>query len=486
MVTAMKSLFYRVLVATLAFSGAALLADRASVAVGEGAVKRLTVSLPQQAVAQQRTVYVNPQSGADSAGAGQSQGSAFRTISYALQQADSGTLIQLAPGQYTGENFPLQLKAGVILKGNESQKGQGVEITGGGDYRSPVFGMQSATVVAAPNSQIIGVTITNPNTRGTGIWVEDTNPAIRESTFINNNREGVFVAGTAAPRIEKNIFRNNTGNGIAVAGQAQGEIKENSLENTGFGLAIGGTATVSVENNQIRGNRSGVVVTQKARPTLRGNTIENNRDYGIVSLGQAQPDLGNNTLASNGRKDRETVAVAQGTAANPKTPYFSCVKGEGSSFATVAFRENNTSPQPLVNWSRVIETSGETFTPEKRCQEVTERLNNMIVAKGISSWADLKFTVGTVSNANVVCLVSGSEACSNNNMLLTLTGENANNPQKALQALLNFGTASAGGGQGPLLESSDDDGGQPSVSLGEVEQKLQPDSALWFVEGGGQ
>ncbi|MBW4495560.1 MAG: DUF1565 domain-containing protein [Oscillatoria princeps RMCB-10] len=474
---------YRILAATLAFSGAALLADRASVAVGEGAVKYQIDILPQQAVAQQGTVYVNPQSGADSAGAGQSQGSAFRTIGYALQQANSGTVIQLAPGQYTSETFPIQLKAGVTLKGNEGQKGQGVEIVGGGDYRSPVFSMQNVTVVAAPNSQIIGVTITNRNTRGTGIWVEDSNPAIRESTFVSNNREGVFVAGSAAPRIEKNIFRNNTGNGIAVAGQAQGEIRENSFENTGFGLAIGGTSTVLVENNQIRGNRSGVVVTQKARPVLRGNTIENNTDYGIVSLGQAQPDMGNNTFASNG-KERETVSVAQGTPANPRAPYFSCLKAEGSSFATVAFRENNTSPQPLVNWSRAIETSGETFTPERRCQEVTERLNNMIVAKGIASWADLKFTVGTVNSAAVVCLVSGSETCSNNNMLLTLTGDNAKNPQKALEAVLSFGSASATSGS-PLLESSDD-GEEASVSLAELEQKLQPDPALWFVGGSGQ
>ena len=478
----MKSAYiYRILAATLAFSGAALLADRASVAVGEGGVKGKIAILPQQAVAQQGTVYVNPQSGADSAGAGQSQGSAFRTISYALQQATSGTVIQLAPGQYTTETFPIQLKAGVILKGNESQKGQGVEIVGGGDYRSPVFSMQSATIVAAPNSQIIGVTITNRNTRGTGIWVEDGNPAIRESTFVSNHREGVFVAGSAAPRIEKNIFRNNTGNGIAVAGQAQGEIRENSFENTGFGLAIGGTSTVLVESNQIRGNRSGVVVTQKARPVLRGNTIENNSDYGIVALGQAQPDVGNNTLASNG-KEPEIVAVAQGTPANPSAPYFSCVKSKGSDFATVAFRENNTSPQPLVNWSKEIGT----LTPEKRCQEVTARLNNMIVAKGITSWADLKFTIGTVNSAPVVCLVSGSESCSNNNMLLTLTGDNAKNPQMALKTVISFGSASAGGGQGPLLESSDDQGGEASVSLAEVEQKLQPDSALWFVEGGSQ
>ncbi|WP_017719016.1 hypothetical protein [Kamptonema formosum] len=40
MVTAMKYAYiYRILAATLAFSGAALLGERASVAVGEGAVK---------------------------------------------------------------------------------------------------------------------------------------------------------------------------------------------------------------------------------------------------------------------------------------------------------------------------------------------------------------------------------------------------------------------------------------------------------------
>ncbi|HBE48855.1 MAG TPA: hypothetical protein DDW76_08680, partial [Cyanobacteria bacterium UBA11369] len=60
-------------------------------------------------------IYVNPQTGNDSAGAG-SETAPYRTISYALQQAQANTIIQLQPGSYTadtGEVFPLTLKSGV-------------------------------------------------------------------------------------------------------------------------------------------------------------------------------------------------------------------------------------------------------------------------------------------------------------------------------------------------------------------------------------
>ncbi|MGC1395168.1 MAG: hypothetical protein WA828_12885, partial [Coleofasciculaceae cyanobacterium] len=44
------------------------------------------------------TFYVNPTTGTDAAGAGTTEATAYRTITYALQQAGAGSVVQLAPG----------------------------------------------------------------------------------------------------------------------------------------------------------------------------------------------------------------------------------------------------------------------------------------------------------------------------------------------------------------------------------------------------
>ena len=129
-------------------------------------------------------------------------------------------MIQLAPGTYseeTGETFPLQIKEGVTLRGDEAGKGQATLITGSGNYTSRTFAKQNITILAENNSTISGVSVTNPASRGTGIWVESTNPKIINSTFTNNLREGVFVTGTGNPTIAGNIFIQNKGNGVSVA-----------------------------------------------------------------------------------------------------------------------------------------------------------------------------------------------------------------------------------------------------------------------------
>jgi parallel beta-helix repeat protein len=297
---------YRVLAATVAFSCVLPLTVQAAPPVEPQRTTAQTVEF-----AQQRILYVNPQQGTDAPNAGKGQLTPFKTITYALQQAEPGTVIQLAPGQYqAGETFPLKLKPGVILKGNEFQQGQGVAIVGGGDYLSRIFARQNITLLAAPDSQVIGVTITNPNTRGTGIWVESTNPTIRNNTFANNKREGVFVTGNADPKIQNNQFINNDANGISVTGTAKGEIRGNTFQKNGFGLAIGGSSTPSVVNNQIRGSRSGVVVTEKARPNLQANFVENNSQNSQIAIAQAQPNVSNNNLHNNLENNSQNGQIA--------------------------------------------------------------------------------------------------------------------------------------------------------------------------------
>ncbi|WP_081980799.1 DUF1565 domain-containing protein [Neosynechococcus sphagnicola] len=276
-------------------------------------------------------LFVNPGSGSDSSSAGRTPGSAFRTISYALQVAQPGTVIQLAAGTYnaqSGETFPLMVSPGVSLRGDAKQS-QTIVITGGGFFVSPSFARQNAAILAQKGSQIIGVTVTNANIRGTGIWVESADPLILNCTFVGSHRDGVFVTGSSNPKILSNTFLKNGGNGVSITRAAQGEIRSNLFQETGFGLAIGGVSAPLVIDNKIRQNRDGVVVTDMARPVLRGNVIEKNARDGVVAITNAQPDLGttsspgNNTIRLNSRNDlynatRSNTLAAVGNTLDPK------------------------------------------------------------------------------------------------------------------------------------------------------------------------
>jgi parallel beta-helix repeat protein len=270
-----------------------------------------TIAQNPEVPANATIVYVNPVLGTDSPSSG-SAGTPFRTITYTLQLAQPNTVIQLAPGSYTrdtGEVFPLTIPEGEILLGDRANRGQTVAIIGGGEYISPTYARQNVTLRPLNNSRVEGVLVTNPNSRGTGLWVESTNPLIRDNTFTNSLRDGVFVTGTGNPVIEGNIFLNNDANGVSIARNAQGTIRANLFQETGFGLAIGDNSSPTVINNRIIQNVDGVVVSNSARPILRNNEITGNERDGLVAITNAQPDLGTganpggNTIQNNGRYD---------------------------------------------------------------------------------------------------------------------------------------------------------------------------------------
>lgn len=263
-------------------------------------------------LAQAQVIYVNPTSGTDDGGASGNQSSPYRTITSALQNATPGTIIQLAPGTYsqqTGEVFPILIKNGVTIQGDDSNNGQNILIFGGGNFVSPTFARQNVTLRTEGNSQIVGVTVSNPNTRGTALWIESSNPTIRNNTFVSSKRDGIFISAEGNPQILNNIFAQNAGNGISVARSGRGEIRSNLFQNTGFGISVNDAASPMVIENKIIENRDGIVVSHSAQPTLRNNLIENNIRDGVVAISQAQPNLGTaedpgqNIIRSNGRYD---------------------------------------------------------------------------------------------------------------------------------------------------------------------------------------
>jgi len=261
--------------------------------VTAGSNPNLTAQVPTTT----KVLYVNPTSGTDTTTAGTTAASPYKTLTFALAQAQPGTVVQLAGGNYSsnsGETFPIIIPEGVTVQGNDSTKGQEIVILGGGLYISRTFAKQNIAILANKNTTISGVTVTNPNQRGTGIWVESSNPLIENSTFTNSVREGVFVTGTGNPQILNNIFVQNQGNGISVAKFASGEIRNNLIQNTGFGLAIGGSSTPLISENRIIQNRDGLYISESSRPILRKNDIENNTQDGIVVTIAALPDIGTN------------------------------------------------------------------------------------------------------------------------------------------------------------------------------------------------
>jgi parallel beta-helix repeat protein len=243
-------------------------------------------------------LFVNSMSGKDDVMAGRDESAPFKTITFALQQARPGMVIQVASGMYTqetGEVFPLVVPKGVTLQGNEFNQGSNVIITGGDFTSSSWWGSQNVTVLAKADSQIVGISVTNPNSRGTGIWIESTNVTVRGCTLSKSAREGVFVAGKASATVEGNLFLENSANGIALTGTSTGMVRNNTFQKTGFGIAVSEKASPQLVNNHVQNNVDGIVVSHSATPQLRGNTVEDNKRDGLVAISNAKPDLGNST-----------------------------------------------------------------------------------------------------------------------------------------------------------------------------------------------
>ena len=298
----------------------------------------------ENSISQVNVLFVNPSIGNDQNTNG-SENAPLKTITQALRIAKDNTVIKLEAGTYsaeTGEEFPLILKQGVSIQGDISTQGKEIIIQGGGEYLSRYYGSKNIGIVATGNSKLAGVTVTNPNPRGYGMWVELNQPVLEQNTFTGSTQDGVAVMGKAAPKIHNNYFYQNGANGITVSGNSQPQIKGNTFQDTGFGINIAQNASPQIISNKISGNRTGVVVQAASRPVLRDNSIFNNKEDGLVVIAQAIPDLGNssnpggNQFNSNGRYDINAEAAKQEVAAYGNTLTDSRIAGIVNVTATAA------------------------------------------------------------------------------------------------------------------------------------------------------
>ncbi|MEH2035029.1 DUF1565 domain-containing protein [Nostoc sp.] len=346
--------------------------------------------LNQKTPSQANVLFVNPGVGDDKAGNG-SESAPVKTITQALRLANANTVIMLSTGTYsaeTGEEFPLILKPGISIQGNPSNQGKDIIIQGGGDYLSRSFAGQNVTIVGANQVLLTGVTVTNPNRRGYGLWIESSNPVVAENTFTGSTQDGISVCGNAAPTISKNYFDRNGANGITIAGNSSPQVKENVFHQTGFGINIAQNAAPILIGNQIQNNRSGIIVQANARPILRNNIIQDNKEDGLVAIAQAMPDLGSasepggNTFQNNARHDINASAAKQVISAAGNNLVSDRITGKVDINGTTAQATQNSQPAPVPsNALREIPPTGEiTFSSPEISETTNGQTSNSISA----------------------------------------------------------------------------------------------------------
>ncbi len=272
-------------------------------------------NIKQQEKVTTNTIYVHPHRGKDTALG--SQAAPLKTITQALRIAQPNTTIALAPGTYseaTGEVFPLIIKTNITLQGTPASKGYNTIIQGSGSFVSPTGAGQNVTIAVVKDTpEITGITVTNPHTRGHGLWIESANPKLTHNTFTRNGNTGVSVNGKSNPVIANNYFYLNLGNGLLVYGTSQPQVTDNEFEKTGFGVSIVQNAAPILHRNSFSGNRIGVILEGNSQAILRSNKITNSEEYGLVAISNSRVDLGTKTepgeniFNRNGKFDIQNV-----------------------------------------------------------------------------------------------------------------------------------------------------------------------------------
>lgn len=137
------------------------------------------------------------------------------------------------------------------------------------------------------------------------------------------------------------------------------------------------------------------------------------------------------------------VAPAPSYAA-PKTT-FECtvqVNGTQKDFVTIA-RRGDRKTAPMITWRD--ESFGAKYTPEKRCQIVSQRLTKAVAISGKLS--NLDMTSGTINSTPVICYITKKgEKCNSENMLFSLKPEEKGQEKKIVAGLLNFSKLGSGTG----------------------------------------
>jgi hypothetical protein len=185
----------------------------------------------------------------------------------------------------------------------------------------------------------------------------------------------------------------------------------------------------------------------------------------IAPLAQAQNPLtiNGNRTPNNGADIQEEPAPSTNTALSTSKLKVNC-----QNLKTVVRKGDRQAV--MLSWS--YGGFGKEYTPAKRCQIVSTRLQKAANSNG-GTFKDMQLASGPLNNQTVICALRARErACSSKNILFTLKPENAKNPNAIIEQIFSFSRD----GSGSIEESASADR-KINTDLGDWEQKAFADNA---------
>ena len=231
----------------------------------------------------------------------------YKTLTAALAEVRSPTLVQLAAGFYgkaSGEQFPIQVPTGVILHGAGRKTEQSTVISGGGPVDH--FGGMVALVLTG-NAQVRGVGIRN--SLGSGILILQGNGLIRDCQINRCSQHGLVILDGTLPQVLATHIQENGGHAILYQGQAKGVVEDCILLRCQTGICLEDQASPLIQKTLVSGHETGIWVKGASRPVLRNNRLIQNRKLGLWLQDTSQVDLGHpqapagNIIRHNGQAD---------------------------------------------------------------------------------------------------------------------------------------------------------------------------------------
>lgn len=138
---------------------------------------------------------------------------------------------------------------------------------------------------------------------------------------------------------------------------------------------------------------------------------------------------------------------AQTESTTSSTEYtFKCISRKAEVFETSTVRRDGTIANPSFIVWKSQEFSAKGYTPKRRCEAVTDKLNAALAEVG-GNPDNLRLTMGLINNLPVLCYVNKNKfGCDNSNVLVTLSRNNRGNSSLIVAGMVKFlvtGTGSA-------------------------------------------
>lgn len=216
-------------------------------------------------------------------------GCPFTRIQTAIDAANTGDTITVAPGTYSET---LRIDKSITLDGAG-------KATISGDGNNPTISVSNAETVT-----IQGFTITSrplSNSGNSGVCITDSSQVTLERNTIAGNGEcGIWIWGDADVAIRNNAIEDNGDHGVRISGVSNVSLEDSRITHNGrFGISVWGNATVEIRNTVVSDNDDdGVYIGNDAEVFIDHASITGNGFYGIGIVGNAKAKV-QNTVISN-------------------------------------------------------------------------------------------------------------------------------------------------------------------------------------------